>query len=63
MITVKEATPMIHYNNYEDKEILSRDNFVKRLNLIRSLENYSNKLDKLIKQTSKIENISLKVGR
>jgi hypothetical protein len=63
MITVKEATPMIHYNNYEDKEILSRDNFVKRLNLIRSLENYSNKLDKLIEQTSKIENISLKVGR
>jgi hypothetical protein len=63
MITVKEATPMIHYNNYEDKEILSRDNFVKRLNLIRSLENYSDKLDKLIEQTSKIENISLKVGR
>jgi hypothetical protein len=62
MITVKEATPLIHYNNYEDKEILSRDNFVKRLNLIRSLENYSNKLDKLIEQTSKIENISLKVG-
>lgn len=54
---------MIHYNNYEDKEILSRDNFVKRLNLIRSLENYSDKLDKLIEQTSKIENISLKVGR
>jgi hypothetical protein len=63
MITVKEATQMIHYNNYNDKEILSRDNFVKRLNLIRSLENYSNKLDKLIEQTSKIEDISLKVGR
>jgi hypothetical protein len=63
MITVKEATTMIHYNNYNDKEILSKDNFAKRLNLIRSLENYSNKLDNLLEQTSKIENISLKVGR
>jgi hypothetical protein len=63
MMTVKEATPMIHYNNYNDKEILSKNNMTKRLNLIRSLENYSNKLDKLLEQTSKIENISLKVGR
>jgi hypothetical protein len=63
MITVKEATKMIHYNNYNDKEILSKDNFEKRLNLIRSLENYSDKLDNLLKQTSKIENISLKADR
>lgn len=63
MMTVKEATTMMYYNNYNDKEILSKDNMVKRLNLIRSLENYSNKLDKLLEQTSKIENISLKVGR
>ena len=61
MMTVKEATTMMHYNNYNDTEILSKDNFAKRLNLIRSLENYSNKLDKLLEQTSKIENISLKV--
>ena len=54
---------MIHYNNYNDKEILSKDNFEKRLNLIRSLENYSDKLDNLLKQTSKIENISLKADR
>lgn len=63
MMTVKEATAMMHYNNYNDKEMLSKDNMAKRLNLIRSLENYSNKLDKLLEQTSKIENISLKVGR
>jgi hypothetical protein len=63
MMTVKEATPMIHYNNYNDKEILSKSNMAKRLNLLRSLENYSHKLDKLLEQTSKIEDISLKVGR
>ncbi len=54
---------MIHYNNYNDKEILSKSNIAKRLNLLRSLENYSHKLDKLLEQTSKIEDISLKVGR
>lgn len=63
MLIVKEAAPMIHYNNYNDKEILSKNNMAKRLNLLRSLENYSNKLDKLLEQTSKIEDISLKVGR
>ena len=62
MMTVKEAT-MIHYNNYNDKEILSKNNMAKRLNLVRSLESYSNKLDKLLEQTAKIEDISLKVGR
>jgi hypothetical protein len=63
MMTVKEANTMMHYNNYNDKQILSKDNMARRLNLITSLENYSNKLDKLLEQTSKIENISLKVNR
>ena len=63
MMTVKEANTMMHYNNYNDKQILSKDNMARRLNLITSLENYSNKLDKLLEQTSKIENISLKVDR
>ena len=63
MINVKEATTMMmHYNTYNDTEILLKENFIKKLTLVRSLENYSVKLDTLLEQTSKIENISLTVG-
>ena len=63
MINVKEATTMMmHYNTYNDTEILLKENFIKKLTLVRSLENYSAKLDTLLEQTSKIENISLTVG-
>lgn len=63
MINVKEATTMmLHYNTYNDTEILLKENFIKKLTLVRSLENYSVKLDTLLEQTSKIENISLTVG-
>ena len=59
MINVKEAITMMHYNTYNDREILLKENFIKKLTLVRSLENYSAKLDILLEQTSKIENISL----
>ena len=61
MINVKEAITMMHYNTYNDREILLKENFIKKLTLVRSLENYSAKLDILLEQTSKIENISLTV--
>ena len=60
MINVKEATTMmLHYNTYNDTEILLKENFIKKLTLVSFLENYSAKLDILLEQ---LENISLTVG-
>lgn len=60
MVHVKEAQVM---SNDYSVEIFSYNSFKKRLQLIRSLENYSNKLESLIEKTTNIENISLKANK
>ena len=45
------------------EQIFSYDSFKKKMQLIRSLEKYSSKLDKLIEKTSNIEQLSLKAGK
>ena len=59
MIIVKEAQVM----SDNQEQIFSYDSFKRKMQLIRSLEKYSSKLDKLIEKTSNIEQLSLKAGK
>jgi hypothetical protein len=59
VIIVKEAQVM----SDNQEQIFSYDSFKRKMQLIRSLEKYSSKLDKLIEKTSNIEQLSLKAGK